>query len=389
MPEEITLSIDGRGPYGLRIKGGLEFGQFLTVEKVIPGSKGQSAGFCVGDVLLAINDVDVRREYHDTVKEMFTEAKSLKIKLQRGSSFPPGLGSSQIENLKISSSLPPSGSPSIGSYKVSPPAVQAAPKADHYQAPPAAIQTQQTTHSYQLSTAAISNEPKAETIAKTHSGSSTYQKCSADATVPLINTLSHSEAPQSAGYTPLFSDDAKKLESQRICHKCKDAITSSEYLRYMDKVWHSNHFLCEECKVDLSSAAFHEKNDRIMCVPCFKKANAPKCDVCHDYCINQFVTVAGKNYHGACFKCCKCSMALTGEKFQLKENFIYCVRCISDILNIRCSTCSKLIDADQSYVTVENQSHHSSCLKCHLCLAYLGEMKSIMLRDNKPCCPNH
>ncbi|KII65674.1 PDZ and LIM domain protein Zasp [Thelohanellus kitauei] len=81
-----TLRIDGKGPYGIRIKGGAEFGQRISIDNVTHGSKAQMAGFMVGDVILTINDVDLQFARHDVATKLITNAMNLVVKIRRSSS---------------------------------------------------------------------------------------------------------------------------------------------------------------------------------------------------------------------------------------------------------------------------------------------------------------
>ncbi|KII67910.1 Transforming growth factor beta-1-induced transcript 1 protein [Thelohanellus kitauei] len=288
---------------------------------------------------------------------MISEAQNLKVIVQRGSSNVSGLGLSNTEDRSIPSS--------------------------HY----SAVKPQ--TDSYKAPAPAISIQPKTEYIPNTKPVSTGYPNCPVSSPVSATSSALPSETTRSPVKMPTFVPERKTSESQRICERCRGVITTSEYLRYADKFWHSDHFICDGCKVNLSSTPFHEKNNQILCQTCFRKTSETKCDSCGDPCVYQYVTVAGKSYHGACFKCSKCSKSLDNEKFQFDENRLYCANCISDMMDMKCYACSKRIDIDQSYVTVQDRLYHSNCLKCFLCHVPLRGNTSIKLKDNKPCCPNH
>uniref|UniRef100_A0A6G3MGW5 PDZ and LIM domain protein 7 (Trinotate prediction) n=1 Tax=Henneguya salminicola TaxID=69463 RepID=A0A6G3MGW5_HENSL len=86
MNGEIKITLVGGAPYGIRIKGGAEFGVPISIENVTSNSKAANGGVKTGDVIIAINGVDVTRATHDKTKSLVSQAKDiLQLTLKRGS----------------------------------------------------------------------------------------------------------------------------------------------------------------------------------------------------------------------------------------------------------------------------------------------------------------
>ncbi|KII65671.1 PDZ and LIM domain protein 5 [Thelohanellus kitauei] len=65
-----TIQIEGKCPYGFRIRGGADFGQRITIIKLVTGSKAEKAGLQIGDEILKINDVELSGVYHSVVTNL-------------------------------------------------------------------------------------------------------------------------------------------------------------------------------------------------------------------------------------------------------------------------------------------------------------------------------
>ncbi|KII67911.1 PDZ and LIM domain protein 7 [Thelohanellus kitauei] len=328
-------------------------------QSVTPGSKGQKAGFLVGDVVTNINDVDVLLESHDGAKGLISRATNLVVKVERP------LGE---EKKPIQRHEPP---PKVTEEPLSKVVIEPPSKVAAEPPPKVAVEPP---HKETV-------EPYIEHVLKPEPAKTRIP--SAAPPYPKINSLSSSETPESTGHLLSKSGQEKK------CEKCGDDIKPGKFLQYDGKFWHTGHFLCHECKDDISATQFYEKDGKLCCQKCYKKDFCKKCENCGDYCIDKSVVVEDKCYHELCFQCKKCSKSLLGVKFRKQDDGLYCIECLSDIMGLKCHACSKRIEVNQNYLEMDNDKYHAECLKCNICQASLAGMGSIVIIDNKPCCPNH
>ena len=64
----------------------------------------------------------------------------------------------------------------------------------------------------------------------------------------------------------------------------------------LGKVWHIEHFMCDQCKVPLGTKNFYERDGAAFCEEDYHRIFAPKCN----YCNGPIVDVS---FIMMCFKC--------------------------------------------------------------------------------------
>ncbi|XP_065178529.1 PDZ and LIM domain protein 7-like [Sycon ciliatum] len=83
--EQLTISLSGGGPWGLRLQGGKDFGAPLTIARVTPAGKADKSGVKPNDILVSINGTSTLSIPHIDAQQLVKSAgKALKLELIRG-----------------------------------------------------------------------------------------------------------------------------------------------------------------------------------------------------------------------------------------------------------------------------------------------------------------
>ncbi|KAH0549877.1 protein PF14_0175 [Cotesia glomerata] len=132
-------------------------------------------------------------------------------------------------------------------------------------------------------------------------------------------------------------DLANLLEIPR-CFACDELIFVREYTVAEGHNYHVKHFCCWDCDVPLAGQQYISENDRPLCLLCYQKTYAKKCDKCHQVIAadQQGVVVKNLNFHATdqCFCCATCKKSLLNGRMAIKEDKPFCCKeCITEYLN--------------------------------------------------------
>ncbi|KAF0991655.1 hypothetical protein HZS_6299 [Henneguya salminicola] len=264
MNGEIKITLVGGAPYGIRIKGGAEFGVPISIENVTSNSKAANGGVKTGDVIIAINGVDVTRATHDKTKSLVSQAKDiLQLTLKRGS---------PILSTEPAPTVNPSSAPTIIPVKQTP-SKYTAPASPSPSAP-----------------ISIKQEPtpvsKPQSFTTSNISGSAPQNTEAPTTNVVVvgrtgvgNFVSSRDNVKFTAYNP-DDDSANRIGATvGACEECKENV-KSKHIKLDHRVWHPEHFNCTKCSKNLQSLGFFEEQQKIMCKECYAEIYAPKCYAC-------------------------------------------------------------------------------------------------------------
>jgi len=77
-----------------------------------------------------------------------------------------------------------------------------------------------------------------------------------------------------------------------------------------------------------------------------------------------FITIGSEDFHQDCFKCFKCSEAISGG-YNKKDDKFYCAKCYEDAFAEHCAACNKVLQG--SVVVFDGKNYHKECLVCSKC----------------------
>lgn len=80
------------------------------------------------------------------------------------------------------------------------------------------------------------------------------------------------------------------------------------------QTWHQEHFACLQCRKQLNSQTFFDKDGMPYCEKCYHDMFAPKCAYCDGPIRERCVNALNKTWHPDHFFCSQCGKHFTGGK---------------------------------------------------------------------------
>ncbi len=158
-----------------------------------------------------------------------------------------------------------------------------------------------------------------------------------------------------------------------LCVHCKQTVLDNQTQhKFMDRVWHREHFYCVECKMNL--VAFERsitvENNQLYC-QFHRPASATKtmCAACNSPVLEGKVEALGKQWHQACFRCnskfqhlllsvskftdtnadgVECKSVLQST-YQPMNGAPYCRKCFLESNKFVCAECGLLIEKGKDH----------------------------------------
>jgi hypothetical protein len=153
-----------------------------------------------------------------------------------------------------------------------------------------------------------------------------------------------------------------KLNS-KPCSGCSDPIKpGTSFLKFEEKKFHFECFLCGECKRRIGSDNkdfYMDTNNKKYCEPC---VNKNKGKTTKWTAVVYYETNSVPN-------CIECKKKLSNnESFFLgKDEKPYCVECYSKLNLKNCTGCKKNIGPSEPNLSLGDRVYHKSCLICYKC----------------------
>ncbi|KOS20855.1 LIM domain-containing protein [Escovopsis weberi] len=118
------------------------------------------------------------------------------------------------------------------------------------------------------------------------------------------------------------------------CKHCGTPILE-EHIVALGAHWHFGHFFCAECGDPFEHGMTHiEKDGYAWCINCQTKRTerrAPKCRMCKQAVIGQYIRALGGEWHEHCFRCFECKGSFDDGQIFPKEveggSIVLCTRC--------------------------------------------------------------
>ncbi|XP_074604751.1 four and a half LIM domains protein limpet isoform X2 [Brevipalpus obovatus] len=171
------------------------------------------------------------------------------------------------------------------------------------------------------------------------------------------------------------------------CASCEELIFSKDYTNALNKDWHSSHFSCEKCDDSLSGQKYVLRDDKPYCIKCYELHYANKCEDCNEIIgINsKDLSYKDRHWHEACFKCNKCKDSLVDKPFGSKADRVYCGECYDAAFASRCDGCNKPFKAGMKKMEYKGRQWHENCFVCVTCKVPIGS-NSFIPKDNEIYC---
>ncbi|XP_032511304.2 prickle planar cell polarity protein 3 isoform X2 [Danaus plexippus] len=171
------------------------------------------------------------------------------------------------------------------------------------------------------------------------------------------------------------------------CHSCDELIFSGEYTKAMNKDWHSGHFCCWKCDESLTGQRYVLRDEQPYCIKCYEGVFANGCEECNKIIgiDSKDLSYKDKHWHEACFLCAKCRVSLVDKQFGSKLDKIYCGNCYDAQFASRCDGCGEVFRAGTKKMEYKTRQWHEKCFCCVVCKKAIGT-KSFIPREQEIYC---
>ncbi|KAK7865785.1 hypothetical protein R5R35_002104 [Gryllus longicercus] len=160
-----------------------------------------------------------------------------------------------------------------------------------------------------------------------------------------------------------------------------------EYTKAMSKDWHSGHFCCWQCDESLTGQRYVLRDDHPYCIKCYESVFANTCEECNRIIgiDSKDLSYKDKHWHEACFLCTKCRVSLVDKQFGSKADKIYCGNCYDAQFASRCDGCGEIFRAGTKKMEYKTRQWHEKCFCCCVCKTPIGT-KSFIPREQEIYC---
>ncbi|KAF9177906.1 hypothetical protein BGZ51_008168 [Haplosporangium sp. Z 767] len=170
-----------------------------------------------------------------------------------------------------------------------------------------------------------------------------------------------------------------------ICSSCDEPI-SGMMITAMGKRWHSDHFVCTVCNLNLEHVQFFQKDGLPYCHLDYHDKFSPKCGHCNTAIENECLTALGKSWHPGHFFCRECGNPFDEDGYMVYEDFPYCEKDYLRLFAPKCTGCSDPIKGD--FISALKGKWHRDCFGCTVC--HIGfDSSSYYVENGKPYCQTH
>lgn len=199
-------------------------------------------------------------------------------------------------------------------------------------------------------------------------------------------------APYSGELESMLGDIQSDLSKQGVttktkglCGACNQPVIG-QVITALGKVWHIEHFVCEQCKVPLGTKNFYERDGAAFCEEDYHRIFAPKCCYCNGPIVDKCVTALGNTWHPEHFFCANCGQPFGEDGFHEMNGKAYCREDYLENFAPRCGGCGRpILD---NYISALNRHWHPECFVCRDCGQPFGG-RSFFEHEGLPYCETH
>ncbi|UMM10306.1 hypothetical protein L5515_000135 [Caenorhabditis briggsae] len=173
------------------------------------------------------------------------------------------------------------------------------------------------------------------------------------------------------------------------CSACDELIFAGEYTKAMNKDWHSDHFCCWQCDQTLTGQRYIMRDEQPYCIKCYEDVFANQCDECAKPIgiDSKDLSYKDKHWHEHCFLCSMCKISLVDMPFGSKNDRIFCSNCYDQAFATRCDGCNEIFRAGMKKMEYKGKQWHDKCFCCAHCKVAIGTKSFIPKNDDVFCGP--
>lgn len=129
------------------------------------------------------------------------------------------------------------------------------------------------------------------------------------------------------------------------------------------------------------------RDEHPYCIKCYESVFANTCEECSKLIgiDSKDLSYKDKHWHEACFLCNMCRVSLVDKQFGSKADKIYCGNCYDSQFASRCDGCGEVFRAGTKKMEYKNRQWHEKCFCCCSCKTPIGT-KSFIPREQDIYC---
>ncbi|CAB3410643.1 unnamed protein product [Caenorhabditis bovis] len=157
------------------------------------------------------------------------------------------------------------------------------------------------------------------------------------------------------------------------CHKCSGILEANEMAVIAPKLgestgWHPACFTCQTCEQLLVDLTYCVKDNQIFCERHYAELHKPRCSACDELIFaGEYTKAMNKDWHSDHFCCWQCDQTLTGQRYIMRDEQPYCIKCYEDVFANQCDECAKPIGIDSKDLSYKDKHWHEHCFLCIFC----------------------
>lgn len=148
------------------------------------------------------------------------------------------------------------------------------------------------------------------------------------------------------------------------CTACNKPIVG-QVVTALGKTWHKEHFVCGQCRQELGTKNFFERDGVPYCEKDYHNIFSPKCAYCNAAILGKCVTALDKTWHPEHFFCTQCGKQFGEDGFHEKDGKPYCRDDYLEMFALKCAGCNRPIT--ENYISAMNSQWHPGCFACRDC----------------------
>lgn len=150
---------------------------------------------------------------------------------------------------------------------------------------------------------------------------------------------------------------------------------------------HTGHYTCWNCNESLSGQRYIIRDDNSYCIKCYEELFANTCEACGQKIgtDSKDLSYKDKHWHERCFKCSNCDVSLVDRLFGSRNDALFCDNCYDEKFGAKCDACGQVFKAGMKKLEWNGQQWHEECFKCTNCGVEIG-CNSFMPKDNQQYC---
>ncbi|XP_022243820.1 paxillin-like [Limulus polyphemus] len=168
------------------------------------------------------------------------------------------------------------------------------------------------------------------------------------------------------------------------CAYCNEPILD-KCVMALDKSWHPDHFCCTKCGEQFDEEGFHVKDGKPYCQEDYFDLFGVKCGGCKRPITENYVSALDNQWHSQCFVCKECKQPFNGGSFYNIDGQPYCEIHYHAKQGSLCAGCNMPISG--RCVTALSRKFHPEHFVCSFCLKQLNKGSFKEQNDKAYCQP--